>query len=188
MIDRIELEIEGVSPLLMHNGEMADPLNPMTQELKKVSSKRVKTESDHREMAKLEWHAGIYQQEGVVVVPGVMLDKTIIEAARKSRKGKQVQSGVMVDGDPALEFPDKGKSLTALYESGSYTDRRMVVVQKNRIARTRPKFNVWSLQFSIQFDDELVSRSELVDMVDLAGQTIGIGDYRPRFGRFQRLV
>jgi hypothetical protein len=188
MRESIKVSIEGRTPLIMHNGMIADPLNQATQELKKVSSKRTKTIQDHLDMARLEWFAGLYTSEnGQIVVPGVNLEKTLIEAARKSKKGKQFESGVSIFEDVPLDFPDKGKPLQNLYESGNYTDRRMVVVQRNRIARTRPVFKNWSLTFVVDFDNELVNRSDLMDTVDLAGQLIGLCDYRPRFGRFERV-
>lgn len=189
MQEQVTVTIEGRTPLIMHNGMIADPLNPATQELKKVSGKRTKTTQDHLDMARLEWYAGLYTDENEsIVVPGVNIEKALIEAARKSKKGKQFESGVSIFDDVPLDFPDKGKPLAKLYESGNYTDRRMVVVQRNRVARTRAKFPDWALTFSIDFDNELVNRSDLLDTVDLAGQLIGLCDYRPRFGRFERSV
>lgn len=189
MIEKIAVKIEGKTPMLMHNGMMADPLNAAAQELKKVSGKRNKTDQDHHDMARLEWYASLYTNEdGRIVFPGVNIDKAIIQAARKSRKGKQYESGVMVDGDPELDFPDKNKDLEYIYNSGLYVDRRMVAVQKAKVARTRPKFSEWGLAFTIVFDNELVNGSDLCDILDLAGQLIGLGDYRPRFGKFERVA
>ena len=189
MIENMSIKIEGRTPLLLHNGMMADPLNPATQELKKVSGKKTKTIQDHMDMARLEWFAGLYlAPDGkTIIVPGINIEKSIIEAARKSRKGKQCESGVMVDGDIPLDFADKGKSLDKIYDSNQYADRRMVAVDRKRIARTRPKFQTWGLSFRIDFDNELVNRADLIDIVDLAGQLIGLGDYRPRFGKFERV-
>lgn len=181
-----KMAIKGVTPLLLHNGMIADPLNPATQELKKVSGKRTKTTQDHMDMARLEWFAGLYTDEkDTIVIPGVNIEKALIQAARKSKKGKQFESGVSIFQDVPLDFPDRGKPLEKLYECGNYTDRRMVVVQRNRVARTRAKFLDWSLSFEVDFDNELVNESDLFDTVELAGQMIGIGDYRPRFGRFE---
>jgi hypothetical protein len=187
MIQFMDVQIKGIAPLLLHNGDMADPLNPLAQEMKKVSGKRNKTIADHEELARLEWHASLYQKDGKICVPGVMLDKAIIEAARKSRKGKQAQAGVMVIDDPLLDFSRKSKALSDIYASGHHTDRRMVVVSRARIARTRPRFDVWGVAFTLQYDDEQLSDSDILDMIDIAGQSIGIGDFRPRFGRFERV-
>jgi hypothetical protein len=64
-------------------------------------------------------------------------------------------------------------------------DARPVVIQRSRIVRWRPRFNEWKLEFTIDIiDDENISASILKDILETAGKTKGIGDYRPRFGRF----
>lgn len=188
MIKSVKVEIEGTTPLLLHNGMLADPLYPMVKELKKVTSKKTKTDADHEEMARLEWLGGLYTNaKGQVVIPGINIERCIVMGARKTRKGKDVECGAFVDGDIILEFPDKGKSVEKLYESGNYHDRRMVCVNRARVARTRPIFRAWSLAFSVQYDDEILNETALLDMIDTAGTYIGLCDFRPRFGRFQRV-
>jgi hypothetical protein len=48
MYKLLSLTIVGTAPLLMHNGQTADPLNKYAKMLKSVSGKRKKTEADHR--------------------------------------------------------------------------------------------------------------------------------------------
>jgi hypothetical protein len=59
-LKQLEISIRGVSPLLMHNGQTADPLNTFSKQLKAVSGKRKKTEEDYAEMSRIEWHAALY--------------------------------------------------------------------------------------------------------------------------------
>jgi len=64
-------------------------------------------------------------------------------------------------------------------------DARPVGIQKSRILRRRPWLKSWLLEFEISvLDEELLPREVLNSILVTAGQTIGIGDYRPRFGRF----
>jgi len=63
-------------------------------------------------------------------------------------------------------------------------DTRSVVIQRARVIRWRPKFNEWEAQFvATIIDDENITTKTLKEIFDKAGQ-LGIGDYRPRFGRF----
>ena len=39
----MKFKIEGISPLLMHNEQLADPLNAFAQQVAEISSKRKKT-------------------------------------------------------------------------------------------------------------------------------------------------
>ncbi len=64
-------------------------------------------------------------------------------------------------------------------------DARGVVIQRARVIRWRPKFNQWKFQFKITIlDDENISVPVVKDILEKAGSTKGIGDYRPRYGRF----
>lgn len=185
MLKTIKVRIESIAPMLMHNGMMADPLNPQMADMKEVSKKRNKTDADHMTMARLEWYAGLYTDNGRVVVPAINIERCVIMGARKARKGKEVESGFIVVGDSIpLEFPDEDMSIDELYQSGKYEFRCLVSVQKAKIARVRPRFNEWALNFDAQFDDEVINEKDILTAIETAGRLIGLGDFRPRFGRF----
>lgn len=64
-------------------------------------------------------------------------------------------------------------------------DTRPVVIQRARVLKWRPRFNEWRLKFTIDIlDDKNISIPNLKEILEKAGATKGIGDYRPRFGRF----
>ena len=188
MLKSTKIEIKGTTPLILHNGMLADPLYSVAKEMKKFTSKKTKTDADHEEIARLEWMGGLYTENGKIVVPGINVERTIVMAARKSRKGKDFECGAFVDGNIPLEFPDKGKPIDKLYSSGQYIDRRMVGVNKARVARTRPIFHDWALSFTATYDDEILNESALLETIDIAGTYIGLCDFRPRFGRFERAI
>ncbi len=52
----------------------------------------------------------------------------------------------------------------------------------------RPRFDDWRLVFTLLIDQEAISVAEAHSVLNLAGQRIGLGDYRPErggpFGRF----
>ncbi|CAO3452058.1 hypothetical protein [Azospirillum largimobile] len=52
MYQSLSFQITGVSPLLMHNGRLADPLDPLVKDIKKLSCKRPKTEADLERITK----------------------------------------------------------------------------------------------------------------------------------------
>ena len=45
---------------MMHNARLANPLDPLVQEIKKLTGKRKKTEDDLLQIARLEWEGGFY--------------------------------------------------------------------------------------------------------------------------------
>ena len=65
-------------------------------------------------------------------------------------------------------------------------DKRSVVIPstRGRIMRVRPRFDDWSLTFSLSCTEDQVDAEALKLILDYAGRAVGIGDYRPRFGGF----
>jgi hypothetical protein len=51
--------------------------------------------------------------------------------------------------------------------------------------RTRPIFNRWSLTFEVQVDNEEFPKKTLETSIQDAGRLVGIGDWRPKHGRFE---
>ena len=64
-------------------------------------------------------------------------------------------------------------------------DSRAVVVQRARVVRHRPKFNSWTAKFKVHIlDTSDLTAHGLKEIMENAGRFCGLGDYRPRFGRF----
>jgi hypothetical protein len=63
-------------------------------------------------------------------------------------------------------------------------DCRAVTVNKAHILRRRPRFDDWEVTFTVCFDEGAISAETLISILEEAGRTKGIGDYRPKFGRF----
>jgi hypothetical protein len=92
MYKLLSLTIVGTAPLVMHNGQTADPLNKYAKMLKAVSSKRKKTEADYEELARIEFFAGLYMDQNEPAIPARLLEAAVVEGARKSKSGKQWRS------------------------------------------------------------------------------------------------
>ena len=63
-----------------------------------------------------------------------------------------------------------------------------VALNGRRLIRTRPSFSCWWAKVRIDYLPSFVAREDLIDVLVAAGDTIGIGDFRPRFGRFSVTV
>ena len=64
-------------------------------------------------------------------------------------------------------------------------DSRPVVIQRARVMKHRARLEQWELKFTLICVDERVIDEDMRAIVAYAGQFIGIGDYRPRYGRFE---
>ena len=135
--------------------------------------------------------AYIYRNdEGYICIPGRYIVRSVVEAGRnfqdprsKKKMAKDlVQAAVMSDEilSPILE---KGKPV----EQWDYDDRQRVCIMRSAITRTRPAFKKgWEVDFTlISLVPELVTPDFLRKLVDNAGLLIGLGDFRPTYGRFR---
>jgi len=188
MMNELKVKIEGVAPLLMHNVAMANPLGEYRRLTKPITAKRAnKTDADHEMLALLDWEYGLYTKDGKIIIPDLMFERCLVGAAKNTRKGKQAASGLVVEGDAILEFPDMRLSIPDLARLPKYIDTRPVVVDRKRIMRTRPIFYEWAAAFRVLWDDALLTLDEVNAFIETGGSLCGLGDYRPRFGRFKRV-
>lgn len=172
----------------MHNGLMADATNPYTRRIKEICSKGSKklTDADYEERDRLEWEAGLYWDEkDGPIIPSDNIERCIQLGAQKSRIGKDVQAAVFCsDPHVRIEF-DGPRTMDKMYSDKKFTLRKGVAVQKSRIIRIRPMIPTgWVLTFSLDYDETIVNPKSLQKAMVDAGALIGLGDWRPKFGRF----
>jgi hypothetical protein len=76
---------------------------------------------------------------------------------------------------------------TTSQKNWDYEDRRRVCIQRNAITRVRPAlFKGWQVEYDLQVNiPEYIAPDTLNQVISSAGRLIGIGDFRPTFGRFQ---
>jgi hypothetical protein len=184
----LEVKWTGIRPLIMHNGLMADPTNSLVRRIKEITSKGTKklTDADYEERDRLEWEAGLYwDEEDGLIVPSDNIERCIQLGAQKSRIGKDVQAAVFCTAPhvPLIHAGPKDKD--KLYADPRFTLRKGVAVQKSRIIRIRPMIPTgWTMQFTIEFDENIVNPKNLTKAMQDAGSLVGLGDWRPKFGRF----
>lgn len=184
------MTLTGVAPLLMHSADLADPIGPAAKALSEVSSKRGKTEADHLEMMELEFVGGMYYREDTgPYLPASNIHKAIIEGARKNNKGKLIEAGVFLTSlfNP-VEY-DGPRDPAEMLKHERFVSRVPVTVQRNKVMRTRPKFDEgWQVTVNGYYDDSVVGADVLEMALDKAGRLVGLGDWRPSHGRFEAVL
>ena len=178
----------GIRPLVMHNGLMADPTNKFTRAIKEIVRKGSKklTDSDYEMRDRLEWEAGLYWDEDLgAVIPSDNIERCVQLGAQKSRIGKDVQAAVLCS-EPVVKLIYEGpRKKEAMFNDPRFTLRKGVSIQKSRLIRIRPMFPTgWSIEFTLEYDDSIVNERGLHKAMVDAGALIGLGDHRPKFGRF----
>ena len=185
-MESIKLALRGVSPLLMQGDALVDPLNEHRRAIREFTKKKAKTDSDMLEIARLEWEAAMYfDVEAGPYMPGQNVDAMMRDAGRLTKRGKDILRGAMcVDDKPPLIY-DGPRDIAGLWADPRFQDRRSVVVQRARTMRYRPIFRAWSLSLTIAYDEGIFDPADLRTLLAAGGRYIGLGTYRPRFGRFE---
>jgi len=186
MLEKLEATLLGVSPLLMNNGRGADPTDELTRQLKPLTIKKPKTDEVLSEIRRLEWARSLYlDADGRLAIPADNILAAVIEGARKSKLGKDAEAGVF-DSEPFYQIHHEGpKDLDRLYVTPGFCDYRGVVVARRRTMRARARVPAgWRLPIALMVNTEIIEVRAVVAALEAAGERIGLGDYRPRFGRF----
>ncbi len=189
---RYRIAIKGLAPIIHHNGAAGlDNRSPANIEKAEIARKKGsnRTETDDDRLRELECQTALWlDSSGAATVPPAALRACIEEAARKLKQGPQVREGLIVTAVEEFRYDRSlGTTVEQLGKSVQFTTG--VVVQRNRILRTRAKFDEWGVVFTVECDDELVDRDQIITWLDIAGRRIGLGDWRPtksgHYGRFE---
>ena len=183
-LERIDFHIRGVAPLIVHNALLSDPLYVWSRAVAQISKKRKKTEAELIEMARCEFQGSLYHDGERPFIPGANLERMFRDAAAKTKKGKDVQAGMIVPEDAPLIY-DGPKDRDKLWAKEQFRFRASAGVGGKRVMRTRPIFREWELKFFVLISLDVLEVQQVCDFLDLAGRVIGLCDWRPKYGRFE---
>lgn len=170
--------------MLLHNIQAADPLNRFAKAFKALTGNK-NTEEYQEKMAALEMRAYLYvDDEGRICIPEENICKMIAAGAAKHRLGTQSQRAILFASDATLLY-DGPQDPEVLADDPNFRYRKLAAPKRNaRVPRTRPIFRSWGAVFTITYMSELMSFAQFKTAIGSAGLQEGLGDWRPRFGRF----
>lgn len=171
---RALVAIKGVSPFLFHRWSV----DGVEAKARAAKGSKAKKEDD------IESY--VYRDsDGLLAIPAEYVRMAIIHAAKFKQDPRSPRKSAM-DLFKAGVFANE--ELCSLgVKTWDYLDRRRVVVQRNGITRCRPAMNAgWQINLCFEVVlPEYISPELLNEVIQLAGRVIGVGDFRPTYGRFQ---
>lgn len=173
---RVEVEVTGVAAFLFHRWQ-SDEVEAKAAAPKNSKAKKIDNVESY-----------VYRaRNGNLSIPGIYLVGSLTNPQNGAAKYQQ---------DPR----SPRKSALDLYKAAiqplsdadlgvkdwDYLDRRRAVIQRNGITRVRPALDIgWKGVFELICTmPEYIAPSDLHSALNLAGRAVGIGDFRPTFGRF----
>ncbi len=187
---KITLHLTGIRPMLMHNGRLANPIDPWTRELKALTGKRRKTDEDLIAMMRVEARGGAYETpDGLLAYPTENVWRCLFDAAKAFKRGEDVKRALVHDGAivPLLVNGDE-VAVDEFLADPEHIDYRPVRVQRAKTMRARPLVSDWSTTVHFELLTDVIDPRDLGPIIERAGRLVGLGDYRPTYGTFNGQV
>jgi hypothetical protein len=124
-------------------------------------------------------------EKGNLYIPGEYIRQSIIMSAKFRQDPRSPRKSAMDLYKAGLVTMSDVCSLGV--SDWDYIDRRRVVIQRSAVTRERPAMRAgWSVLCQLQvLIPEYIDESSLHDTMVNAGRLVGVGDFRPTFGRFR---
>lgn len=165
---------------------MCDPMNNFARDLKKLTGKKKKVDADHKQMASVEFLGGLWVAGDPVrpVIIDEAINACLIGGAMKIKSGPTAKAGVLCEEHAVLVY-DGPTDPHELLKDERFHFRRPVKVGKSRVIRVRPIFTKWEAIATVAYEDSMVDAETVLKFAELGGFQCGLGDWRPKFGRFR---
>lgn len=169
----VHLTLEGTSDMLFHRWN-CEAVEAKSKAAKNSAAKKTD------DVESYVWR----NDKNEISIPGEYLRQAIIHAAKFKQDPRSPRKSAM-DLFKAGIVPITHLA-TLKCKNWDYLHTCRVTVQKAGINRTRPAMKIgWKADFSLQvLLPEYIDPVLLRDVVDTSGRLIGLGDFRPTYGRF----
>lgn len=134
-------------------------------------------------MAEIEFKGGLYMNGDGPCIPAEMIEAAAIAGAKKLKQGPKAKAGLICEKHARLEY-DGPRTADDLWLDERFRKVAAVRVNGSRVMRTRPIFTDWSATIEVEYDDTMANESSVVEWFQRCGMECGIGDWRPKHGRF----
>ncbi len=168
-----EVNFEGTSAFLFHRWSV----DGVEAKSKAAKGSKAKTSDDVESY--------VYRTvKGNLAIPGEQFRMSLVNAAKYRQDPRSPRKSAMDLFKAGVVVLDELCDLGV--KEWNYLDRRRVVIQRNGITRERPAVMAgWKCTGTFQILlPEYIFPQMLNETLQNAGRLVGVGDFRPTFGRF----
>ena len=179
-IKEIEVEVKGLSPLIMHRFSEKAKKQMLDKQMKKTVKKEVKDpEQDFKD--------SLYTlDDGTLGFPADAFKQAMIRGAKQlGLVMVDMRTGFFVHGEYSS---NDDRELVSI--SGDLSPREDMVRLNGTTSDIRFRGQVanWTTNLHISYNAGVVSADQIINMLNAAGYGVGVGEWRPEkngmFGRF----
>jgi hypothetical protein len=165
-IERINLEIEGDSALIVHAWSAKAKKEMLDKQMKKA-----KTAKDAKDPQR-DYEEAFYRlPDGKPGFPTIAFKQAAVSAGGRFSDGlkmTELRGAFFIDGELA-EIKGKPNMREDMVRVGMGTAD----------IRYRPEFKTWKVTLPIKYNADKISLEQLVNLFNLAGFGVGVGEWRP---------
>lgn len=180
---KYKIEIKGVTPYMQHRMD-----DTKLEEWEKRRGRIIEREDVNKEdMVRALFHMYL-DENNKPYIPAEHIRASMINAGAfiKSKVGNSRKSMKNIVAGMFFVSPEK-----IMLNDDWVVDKRSAVNKnvKARVITIRPKWDEWSVSFTLLVDNDTITDDMVKDIVEYAGRYCGIGSFRPTnngmFGRFE---
>lgn len=172
-VDRIRLRLAGTSPLIVHKWSEKAKKQMLDRQMQRASQGKAAKDPEQ------DYRDSLYTRpDGSYGFPAVAFKAAAVRAGTYcDMKMVFLRGAFHVEGD------------LVLIEGEPEPREDMVRVgQGTADIRYRPQFPKWATELDITFNNRALSAEQIVNLFEIAGFAVGVGEWRPekdgQFGRF----
>lgn len=171
--------VHGTEPLIMHAWDVKSKRQIEEKQQKKAG----RGQREARD-PQAEYNAARYvDSKGRDCIPARHFKNSMIESATflDDVTKKEIKGAIYVKGDllPILDM--KGKPMKPQMRDDMV---RIGGMSKVADIRYRPMYPNWQVKLEIEFEQSVFSPEQVINLLNRAGFHVGVGEWRPTFGRF----
>ncbi len=188
-IKSLEVRFVGFAPLLQNNPQTVDTFNHFAKAKKKYTAKRAKTDEDVLALRVLEIESKVWWDDDLgVYVPSSWVMASIAKNAFKVAKiaKDKARGGIFaVESKAKLTYDGMSavKKLKDISKNERFNTTLILPQQQVRLCKAFPIFHKWSFEIELEYDDKIIDKDSLLDVLNYSAKYNGFGDFRPTYGR-----
>ena len=178
MLGLIDVVVKGVCPLIMNQ------LSP--ESYGQDTPKKSKKGSDHTspEAREKEFNLAMYKNsKGKLYQPAEHFEKSLEIAGNQFKftgrqtYGKLICAGIVIEPNEIIHKNQKVERLLKFVRIPPKTGAKVL--------KCRAILPTWELEFKINVINDSINFDTLGQVLEYAGSYVGVGDWRPKYGRFE---
>lgn len=174
-ISRLEIRLIGDTELITHAwSEKAKKQILAKQQKKNTGGKEIRD-------PQAEYESGFYHfPGGGYGFPAIGIKQCVVGIAHKDYGIEKtlVRKSLFVDGEP----DESGNRLVKIVGEPKMREDMVTIGMGTADLRYRPQFLPWFMDVTIQYNEDFMSAEQIVNLFNLAGFGVGLGEWRPEKG------